>query len=295
MRILLIGNQGQLGWELERALAMLGSVRAVDLPQIDLAQPASLRRLVGEMRPEVVVNAAAYTAVDRAESEENLAQRINGEAPGILASEAARLGAALIHYSTDYVFDGRKTIPYTEDDTPRPLNAYGRTKLAGERAVEAAGGAYLILRTSWVYSLRGAGFVAKVLGWARTQSEVRVAEDEVSSPTWARMLAQATAQILAAAGSLVVPRIKERRGVYHLAGAGSASRLEWAREILACDSHSEDQKTKDIQPALRRDFTPAAERPAYSVLACERAEETWGVRFPPWREALRLAMGERER
>ena len=295
MRILLIGNKGQLGWELERALATLGPVRAVDLPEIDLTQPAGLRRLVGELRPEVVVNAAAYTAVDRAESEENLAQRINGEAPGILASEAARLGAAFIHYSTDYVFDGTKTTPYTEDDTPRPLNAYGRTKLAGERAVEAAGGAYLILRTSWVYSLRGAGFVAKVLGWARTQSEVRVAEDEVSCPTWARMLAQATAHILAAAGSLAVPRLKERRGVYHLAGAGSASRLEWAREILVCDPQAEEHTAKSVEPALRRDFTTAADRPAYSVLACERVEQTLGVRLPPWREALRLAMGERER
>ena len=295
MRILLIGNKGQLGWELERALATLGAVRAVDLPEIDLAQPETLSPLVREVQPDIVVNAAAYTAVDRAESEEDLARRVNGEAPGILAEEAARLGAAFIHYSTDYVFDGRQKTPYTEADAPRPLNAYGRTKLAGERAVEAAGGAYLILRTSWVYSLRGAGFVAKVLGWARTQSEVRVAEDEVSCPTWARMLAQATAHILAAAGSLAVPRLKERRGVYHLAGAGSTSRLEWAREILACDLQAEEHTANSVEPALRREFKTAAERPAYSVLACERAEETLGVRLPPWREALRLAMGERGR
>ena len=295
MRILLIGKNGQLGWELERALATLGPVRAVDLPEIDLAQPGTLTPLVREMHPDLIVNAAAYTAVDRAESEEDLARRVNGIAPGILAEEAARLGAAFIHCSTDYVFDGSKTTPYTEADAPHPLNAYGRTKLAGERAVEAAGGAYLILRTSWVYSLRGSGFVSKVMSWLRMQDEVRVAEDEVSSPTWARALAQATAQILAAAGHLVVPRLKERRGVYHLAGAGAASRLEWAREIQAWDPRPAEHRALEILPAKRADFPTAAARPAYSVLACELAEETWGVRLPPWREALRLAMGERER
>ncbi|MCX6026890.1 MAG: sugar nucleotide-binding protein, partial [Chloroflexi bacterium] len=200
-----------------------------------------------------------------------------------------------IHYSTDYVFDGRKTTPYTEVDTPRPLNAYGRTKLAGERAVEAAGGAYLILRTSWVYSLRGSGFVSKVLGWARSQDEMRVVEDEVSSPTWARMLAQATAQILAGAGALAVPRIKEKRGLHHLAGAGAASRLEWARAILACDPRPQEHRVRQIQSALRRDFKAEGERPAYSVLDCARAEEAFGVRLPSWRDALRLAMEERGR
>jgi len=290
MRILLIGKNGQLGWELERALPTLGPVRAVDLPEIDLAQAKTLTPLVRETHPDLIVNAAAYTAVDKAETEEDLARMVNGVAPGALAEEAARLGAAFIHYSTDYVFDGRKTTPYTEADAPHPLNAYGRTKLEGERAVEAAGGAYLILRTSWVYSLRGAGFVNKVLSWLRMQDEVRVAEDEVSSPTWARALAQATAQILAAAGHLVVPRLKEQRGVYHLAGAGAASRLEWAREIAACDPHPEEHKAKGIEPARRADFPSAAARPAYSVLDCSRARDTWGVKLPPWRVALRVAM-----
>ncbi len=202
MRILLIGSNGQLGWELERALAPLGDLRAVDLPEVNLAQADTWVPLVRESRAEVIVNAAAYTAVDRAEAEGDLARQVNGEAPGRLAQEAARLGAAFIHYSTDYVFDGAKAAPYTEDDAPRPLNVYGRTKLEGERAVEAAGGAYLVLRTSWVYSLRGSGFVSKVLGWLRTQDEVRVAEDEVSCPTWARALAQATAQILAERAAL---------------------------------------------------------------------------------------------
>jgi len=290
MRILLIGKNGQLGWELERVLAPLGALRALDLPEVDLSQPETLGPLIRESRAEVIVNAAAYTAVDRAEEQEDLAHKVNGVAPGILAEEAARLGAAFIHYSTDYVFDGSKAEPYREDDAVRPLNAYGRTKLEGERAVEAAGGAYLILRTSWIYSLRGAGFVAKVLGWLRTQEEVRVAEDEVSCPTWARMLAQATAHILAAAGSLVVPRFKERRGIYHLAGAGSASRLEWAREILACDPRPEEHRAREIQPARRADFPSAAARPAFSALDCSRARETLGVQLPPWREALRQAM-----
>jgi len=292
MRILLIGKVGQLGWELERVLATVGALRAVDVPEVDLAQPDTLAPLVREARPDIIINAAAFTAVDRAESELDLVRTVNGVAPGVLAEEAARLGAAFVHYSTDYVFDGAKTTPYLEADAPRPLNAYGRSKLEGERAVEAAGGAYLILRTSWVYSLRGSGFVSKVLQWVRTQDDVRVAEDEVSSPTWARALAQATEQILAAAPLLVVPRIKERRGVYHLAGAGSASRLEWAREILACDPHPEEHKVKDIRPARRRDFPTAAERPAYSALDCSKIEDAFGVRLPRWREALRLAMGE---
>ncbi len=293
MRILLIGKNGQLGWELERALAPLGALRAVDLPEVDLSQPETLRPLVRESRAEVIVNAAAFTAVDRAEEHEDLARTVNGRAPGILAEEAARLGAAFIHYSTDYVFDGSKTTPYREEDAAHPLNAYGRTKLDGERAVEAAGGAYLILRTSWIYSLHGSGFAGKVLGWLRTQDEVRVAEDEVSCPTWARALAQATMQILAAAPHLAVPRIKEKRGVYHLAGAGAASRLEWARAIGAFDSRPEEHRARAIHSARRADFPSAATRPAYSVLDCSRAREVWGVQLPPWREALRQAMGER--
>jgi dTDP-4-dehydrorhamnose reductase len=292
MRILLIGKHGQLGWELERALAPLGVVRAMDLPELDLAQPETLRTLVRESRAEVIVNAAAYTAVDRAEEHEDLARRVNGVAPGILAEEAARQGAVFIHYSTDYVFDGSQAEPYLEEDAVHPLNAYGRTKLEGEGAVKAAGGAYLILRTSWVYSLRGSGFVSKVLSWLRTQDEVRVAEDEVSCPTWARALAHATGQILAETPHLVVPRIKERRGVYHLAGAGAATRLEWAREIRACDPRPEEHRAREIRPARRADFPSAAARPAHSVLDCSRARDVLGVHLPPWRDALRQAMGE---
>jgi dTDP-4-dehydrorhamnose reductase len=290
MRVFLIGKNGQLGWELERTLAQLGHVQAVDLPEVDLTHADTWRPLVREMRPQVIVNAAAYTAVDRAETEADLARRVNGVAPGLLAEEAARLGAAFIHYSTDYVFDGCKAAPYLEDDAACPLNVYGCTKLEGERAVEAAGGAYLIVRTSWVYSVRGTGFVSKVMRWLRTQDAVRVAADEVSSPTWARALAQATAQILAAAGPLVVPRIKERRGMYHLAGAGAASRLEWAREIAACDPHPEEHRVREIQPARQVDFATAATRPAYSVLDCSRAEQVLEVRLPEWRKALRQAM-----
>ena len=195
MRILLIGKKGQLGWELERALATLGSVRAVDLPEIDLTQAARPSAGGGEMQPDVVVNAAAYTAVDSAESEENLARRVNGEAPGILASEAARLGAAFIHYSTDYVFDGKEDSPLHRRRHPSAAECLRPDQTRRRASGRSGGWSVSDLAHSWVYSLRGAGFVAKVLGWARTQDEVRVAEDEVSCPTWARMLAQATAQI----------------------------------------------------------------------------------------------------
>ncbi|RMF81743.1 MAG: dTDP-4-dehydrorhamnose reductase, partial [Nitrospirae bacterium] len=199
MRILLTGSRGQVGWELARALAPLGEVVALDHAALDLEDEGAVRRAVREARPRVVVNAAAYTAVDRAESEPERAMRINGEAPGWLAQEAAACGAALVHYSTDYVFDGRKPAPYVESDPPAPLNAYGRSKLAGERAVAAAGVPHLILRTSWVYAARGRNFPRTILRLARERDLLRVVDDQVGAPTWARWIAGATAACLAQA------------------------------------------------------------------------------------------------
>ena len=182
MRILLIGNTGQLGWELERTLAPLGEVNACDYPQIDLSASSSLRRFIREYAPDVLVNAAAYTAVDKAESDPDAAQAINAVAPGVLAEEARQSKAAFIHFSTDYVFDGQKGSPYLETDQPKPLNVYGHSKLAGEQAVQQSGDAYLILRTSWVYSLRRDSFVNKVLSWARKQTSLKLVSDQVSNP-----------------------------------------------------------------------------------------------------------------
>ena len=222
-KILLLGNTGQVGWELNRSLMTLGELVAVDYPEINMADPNNIREMVGKVKPNLIVNATAYTDVDKAESEPELAMAINGTGPGILAEEAKRLGAALIHYSTDYVFDGTKGEPYTEEDPTNPINVYGVTKLAGERAIQETGSAYLIFRTSWVYSLRRPCFVTKVLKWARENETLRIVDDQISSPTWARTLAEATAQVIAQGRGEPSDYIKEKSGIYHLAGGGPAA------------------------------------------------------------------------
>jgi dTDP-4-dehydrorhamnose reductase len=290
VNILLLGNTGQLGWELQRTLAPLGQVAALDYPEVNLADAAGLRQIVRRLHPQVIVNATAYTAVDRAESETELAMAVNSRGPGILAEEAAALGAALLHFSTDYVFDGAKGSAYIETDIPNPLNVYGRSKWVGEQAVQQVGGAYLILRTSWVYSLRRDSFVTKVLKWARQQRTLRLVTDQVSNPTWARMLAEVTAQMLAMGGRDVVPWLTERRGLYHLAGDGYASRMEWAQAILRCDPHRDEQVIGDILPGQTDDFPSPACRPLFSALNCDHFFEVFGLRLPPWEIALRLAM-----
>ena len=266
VRILLLGKIGQLGWELHRTLAPVGEVIALDFPEIDLTQPGNLRQIVRDAYPQVIVNATAYTAVDRAETEIETAMAINALAPGLLAEEAAALGAILIHYSTDYVFDGAKGSPYLESDAPNPLGVYGRSKLAGEQAVEQAGGKSLILRTSWVYSLRRDSFVVKVRQWARQQPSLRVVSDQVSNPTWARMLAEITAQMLAKGDENGTGWLSERGGLYHLAGSGYASRLEWAQAILRYDPQPEEIVTRQLVSALTADFPTPALRPLYSAL-----------------------------
>ena len=290
MRILLLGKNGQLGWELQRTLATLGEVIAVDYPEIDLAQEGAAQKAVRQTRPRLIVNASAYTAVDQAESEEGLAYAVNARAPGVLAEQAVDLGAALIHYSTDYVFDGSKGSPYIESDTPNPLNVYGRSKLAGEQAIEHIGGAHLILRTSWVYSLRRDSFVTKVLQWSRKQPSLRIVDDQVSNPTWARMLAETTAQLIAKAGGDPSGWLGERRGLYHLAGNGYASRLEWAQAILSHDPHKEEQVTREILPAHTAVFPTLAQRPLFSALNCDKFAHTFGLCLPGWEDALRMAM-----
>ena len=291
-KILLLGNTGQLGWELERTLAPLGEVVGFDYPAINLARPDSIRQVVQQVRPQVIVNATAYTAVDRAESEPELATAINALAPGMLAKAAAELDASLIHFSTDYVFDGNKGSTYIETDAPNPLGVYGSSKLAGEKAVSQAGGAYLILRTSWVYSIRRPSFVTKVLEWSRKQPVLRMVTDQVANPTAARMLAEITALLLAKAAPDTTPWISERSGIYHLAGSGIASRLEWAQAILEMDPHPNERVTGKIEPALTTDFPTPARRPLYSALNCEKFEQTFGLRLPDWRVALKLTLDQ---
>ena len=288
-RILLIGRKGQLGWELHRALLTLGTITALDFPEIDLRSPDSYTRIIREISPEIIVNAAAFTAVDQAESEQEMAWKINAIAPGVMADEARRLNAQFIHYSTDYVFDGTKGIAYTEDDTPNPLNHYGKSKLEGERLIQDAGGMFIILRTSWLYSLRQAGgFVYKILQWARQQKKMMVVDDQISNPTWARFLAEATSHLLA----LDSDYLQEHRGLYHVAGDGSTSRLDWAKVILELDPARHEQVVQEILPARTADFSTMANRPLYSAITCDRFQREFGIFIPAWQDSLKLAMEE---
>ena len=284
---LLIGTNGQVGWELRRTLAPLGRVVAVDYPEIDLTEPVALRRLVQEIRPAVVLNAAAYTAVDKAETEPHLALLINGLAPGILAEAAQQVGAPLVHYSSDYVFDGTKTTPYVETDAPNPLGTYGRTKLAGDQAVQQVGGRHLILRLCWVYGARGQNFLLTIQRLAREREQLRVVGDQFGCPTWARLIAEATAQ--AVQQTLAAPEPAALSGLYHLAAAGVASWHEFASRIVELLPETE-RKCRFVQAIPSSEYPTPVQRPAYSVLDCDKLQRTFGLGLPPWEESLRLLL-----
>ena len=290
IKILLFGKYGQLGWELHRSLQGLGEIVAYDFPEVDFTKPSSLKTIVERERPQIVVNAAAYTDVDKAESEPDKARLVNAEAPGVLAESCRSLDAALIHFSTDYVFDGKKGSPYTEEDEPHPLNVYGQTKLGGEKAVLQAGGVSLIFRTAWIYSLRRDCFVTKVLKWARTQKELRIVDDQISNPTWARALAEATTQVIARAGTEPSLRLAERRGLHNLACRESASRFEWAKAIVELNHEAAESPHTAILPAKSADFVTSATRPTLTALDCRRFEGNFGLSMPDWKSALFLAM-----
>jgi len=292
MKILLLGNTGQVGWELHRALLPLGDITALDYPTIDMSDSDNIRQVVHQAKPNLIINATAYTDVDKAESELDLALAINGTGPGILAQEAKRISAALIHYSTDYVFDGTKGEPYTEQDTPNPLNVYGATKLAGERAIQDVGGAYLIFRTAWVYSLRRPCFVTKVLGWARKHETLRIVDDQVSNPTWARTLAEVTAQVISQGHHHLVETMIHKKGVYHLTGNGSCSRYEWANVILILDPNKKEQIIRNVMAVSSDEFPTPALRPRNSALSNSKFIKTFGLNYPHWKQALRLMLME---
>lgn len=291
-KILQIGTKGQLGWELLRTCAPLGEVVALDYPDVDLSDSIGLRELVKNVKPDIIINAAAYTNVDKAESEPELARAINATGPGVLAEEAQKIHAVLVHYSTDYVFDGTKGSPYVETDQPNPLNVYGQTKLEGEQAIAASGCVNLILRTSWVYSMRQGGFVTKVLQWAREQEVLRVVDDQISSPTSARMLAEITALILAQGRDNVFGYLSEKGGLYHCAGGGSCSRYEWAKAILELDPHKEEQVVKELLPAKSSEFSVPADRPMVSVLDCSSLEGKFNLYISPYKFILHWVMEE---
>lgn len=292
-KILLTGKHGQVGWELQRTLAPLGQVIALDQEALNLADPDAIRRKVREIQPQLIVNPAAYTAVDKAESEPDLAMAINGIAPGVFAEEALKLDALLVHYSTDYIFDGSKTGAYLEDDQPNPLSVYGKTKLAGEQAIRAVGCRHLILRTSWVYGARGRNFLLTMLRLACERNELRIVDDQIGAPTWCRSLGEVTAQVLA---QLYAPQVNEDAlqnawGTYHLTSAGSVSWHGFAAEIM---------RMAAVQPAPQllaipaREYPLPAVRPLNSVLSNAKLMRTFGLQAGSWQDNLQLCMQERQ-
>lgn len=275
-RILLTGAAGQVGYELAHLLPAHGDVVATDRATLDLAQPDAIVAVMREVRPDLVVNAGAYTAVDAAEREPATAFAVNARAPQIMADEAKRGGALLIHYSTDYVFDGSATRPYDEDAPVGPLNVYGQSKLDGERAIAASGARALILRTSWVYGLRGRNFLLTIRRLAAERDELKIVADQSGTPNWARTLAIATAALVARGR----PYLDERAGIYHFSSTGATTWHRFAAAIIG------DARTPKVTPITTAEYPTPARRPAYGVLATTRFRDTFGYELPPWREAL---------
>ena len=292
IRVLVTGCRGQVGAEVARALAGRAEVIAHDHATLDLANRDAIAARVREAHPDVIVNGAAYTAVDRAESDEAAARAVNATGAGALAEEARRAGALLIHYSTDYVFDGAKAAPYVESDPTNPLNAYGRTKLEGERAIAASGAAHLILRTSWVYGPQGANFVRTMLRLAQTRDELRVVDDQRGAPTSSLQLARATLELIGGAGGAItaaaVGDAKSRAGLYHAAAAGETTWFGFAQAIF--EDWARQTGATSRAPHLiaipSSDYPTPARRPANSRLDSSRLAAVFGVRLGPWREAL---------
>lgn len=292
MKILLTGTTGQLGYELERSLQPLGQVVVAGRDRMDLGDIMQIREVVRMVKPDLIVNPAAYTAVDQAESEPDTAMRVNAHAPAAMAEEARRLGAAMVHYSTDYVFDGRSRTPYREDDPTSPRSVYGQSKLAGEQAVIAAGIPYLIFRTSWVYGMRGKNFLRTILRLAGEREELRIVADQHGAPTWCRTIADVSTQVLAQAHGASDARQwwRDKSGIYSLTASGQTTWHEFAQAIV--DNAALTRKPA-VRPIRTEEYPTPACRPAYSVLSHDKIRRTFGVRPPSWKDALDLCMEQR--
>lgn len=284
MRLLVLGRSGQVGNALTQSLQGLGELIALDRTQLDLSNPDAIRTALRELQPQMIINAAAYTAVDAAESDEATAFQINAEAPRVMAEESERLGAALIHYSTDYVFDGGKQSAWLEDDAAAPLSVYGRSKLAGEQAITDVGGTHLILRTSWVYGLHGKNFLLTMLKLAETRDELAIVDDQVGAPTWAVTIADATAAIIRDAGEPA--QLASQSGVYHLCAGGHASWFGFAQAIF---SHASVQRKPKLRPITTAEYPTPARRPSNSMLNTDKFRHTFGD-LPAWDDALQTCM-----
>lgn len=283
LRVLVIGRNGQVGNELLHSLAGLGSITATSRVELDLTSAASIRDAVRRAQPHLIVNAAAYTAVDKAESEPDLAQRINGDAVAILAAEAKSIGAAMIHYSTDYVFDGSKSTPYVEEDATGPFSVYGRTKLAGEQALANADIPYLVLRTSWVYGARGKNFLLTILKLATEKPELRIVDDQIGAPTWSHDIAEATASI--ARSWIKDP--ENHSGIYHLTAMGETSWCCFAAEAIRLRTlENLSQPLARLVPIPTLEYPTPAARPKNSRLNCNKVRDVFRVQLPEWKNSL---------
>lgn len=309
MKILVTGKTGQVGHELTRSLRGLGEVVALDRSQMDLSDLAQIRDVIRTIKPDLIVNPAAYTAVDKAESEHELAMLINAEAPGVMAEEAHNLGAALIHYSTDYVFDGSKRdaqgvmLPYLESDTTNPINVYGKSKLAGEQAIVASGCAYLILRTSWVYSMYGKNFLLTMLRLGSERNELSVVDDQWGAPTWAGWIADMTAQLITRCAAIaeeqeeIAIRVSAIEGVYNLVNSGCTTWCRFAQQIFsdaAANGALLRQNVPLIVPISTSDYPTPAARPENSTLNTEKLESLLAGPLLPWRQALATCINRQQ-
>jgi dTDP-4-dehydrorhamnose reductase len=299
--ILLIGTNGQVGRELNIMLPRVGEVTALDRQRLDLTQPEEIRRAIRTFHPAFIINAAAYTAVDKAESEESVARAINAEAPGVMAEEAKKIGATLIHYSTDYVFDGAKTTPYAEDDPTNPKNAYGRTKLEGERAIQASGARYLIFRTAWVYATEGRNFLLTILRLATQREEIKIVRDQIGAPTLNSEIAAATTNILARISSAEggLRSSPDVSGIYHMTAGGETTWYDFTNAILEEAAKTPESAhwfaaatsglpfiVRRVIPITADEYPTPARRPAYSVLSNARLNRTFSLQLPDWRKQL---------
>lgn len=290
-RILIFGKNGQVGWELCRTLSTLGEIRAVDIDECDLTDKASITDALDEFKPTVIANAAAYTAVDKAETERELAFKLNADAPGIMADWAAKHDALIIHYSTDYVFDGTKKEPWTEDDKPNPLNVYGESKLAGDINIQNSGCKHLIFRTSWVYGARGKNFYLTMRKLLQEKDEIRVVNDQYGAPTWCRTIAEATAQALAQVQSpLCSVDMQKISGVYNLTNSGVTTWYGFAKRIAKELTRLGFNIKADIKPITAAEYPTPAVRPKYSSLDGAKLSNTMGLQMPNYEDALIACM-----
>ena len=292
MKILLLGSNGQLGYEANRTLFCYGDLVAVDYPDIDFTKPKQVIELITEVKPDLIYNAVAYTDVDKAELEPEKAIVVNCHTPAEIAKYCKENSVPLIHFSTDYVFDGQKNALYTEEDIPNPINIYGKSKLAGEQAIIASKCPHMIFRTSWVYSNRVGGFVNKVIGWAQNNEELKIVDDQIGSPTLARTLAILSTHFFGKNKKDLNQFFIENRGIYHLAGGGFASRFEWTKSIISHLTAEIPVKVKNIVPAKTVDFPTPATRPLFTALDCTKFEKASLLKIPDWENSLKLMLGQ---